>query len=80
MKKIGLLILSIAFAISCQKKDPSNKTTAQNEIRFRAIEKGTFFTRDLVSEPTNVLNPKEYANRLLKLKRFGIKYLHEVFC
>jgi aminopeptidase N len=31
MKKIGLLILSIAFAISCQKKDPSDKTTPQNQ-------------------------------------------------
>ena len=31
MKKIGLLILSIAFAISCQKKDPSDKTTHQNQ-------------------------------------------------
>ena len=31
MKKIVLLILSIAFAISCQKKDPSDKTTPQNQ-------------------------------------------------
>jgi aminopeptidase N len=31
MKKIGLLLLSITFAISCQKKDPSDKTTPQNQ-------------------------------------------------
>ncbi len=31
MKKIGLLVLSIAFATSCQKKDPSDKTTPQNQ-------------------------------------------------
>jgi aminopeptidase N len=31
MKKIGLLILSVAFAISCQKKDPSDKTTPKNQ-------------------------------------------------
>jgi aminopeptidase N len=31
MKKIGLLVLSITFAISCQKKDPSDKTTPQNQ-------------------------------------------------
>ena len=31
MKKIGLLILSIAFAISCQKKDPSDKKTPPNQ-------------------------------------------------
>ena len=31
MKKIVLLILSIAFAISCQKKDPSDKIIPQNQ-------------------------------------------------
>jgi len=50
-----------------------NKTTIQNELRFKAIEEGTFFARDLVSEPPNVLNPKEYTNRLLKLRKLGIK-------
>ena len=50
-----------------------NKTTTQNELRFKAIEEGTFFARDLVSEPPNVLNPKEYVNRLLKLRKLGIK-------
>ena len=79
----GLKLKSYEFSIYKSKKDTklitinvignNNKTTAQNELRFRAIEKGTFFARDLVSEPPNVLNPKEYANRLLKLKRFGIK-------
>ena len=50
-----------------------SKVTAQNELRFKALEEGTFFARDLVSEPPNVLNPKEYTNRLLKLKKLGIK-------
>jgi leucyl aminopeptidase len=50
-----------------------NKATIHNELRFNAIEKGTFFARDLVSEPPNVLNPKEYTNRLLKLRKLGIK-------
>ena len=50
-----------------------NKYTIKNELRFEAIEKGTFFARDLVSEPPNVLNPKEYVNRLLKLRKLGIK-------
>jgi aminopeptidase N len=31
MKKIGLLVLSIALTISCQKKDQSEKTTPQNQ-------------------------------------------------
>jgi len=50
-----------------------NKVTIQDKLRFKAIEEGTFFARDLVSEPPNVLNPKEYANRLLKLRKLGIK-------
>ena len=50
-----------------------NIITIQNDLRFKAIEEGTFFARDLVSEPPNVLNPKEYVNRLLKLKKLGIK-------
>jgi len=50
-----------------------NKLTFKNELRFKAIEEGTFFARDLVSEPPNVLNPKEYVNRLLKLRKLGIK-------
>jgi leucyl aminopeptidase len=49
------------------------KATALKELRFKAIEEGTFFARDLVSEPPNVLNPKEYVNRLLKLRKLGIK-------
>ena len=28
-----------------------------------------FFTRDLVSEPGNILHPDEYAKRLIKLKK-----------
>jgi len=79
----GLKLKSYEFNIYKSTKDTKvisiniignkNKTTAQNELRFKAIEKGIFFARDLVSEPPNVLNPKEYANRLLKLKKFGIK-------
>jgi len=41
--------------------------------KYTAIEQGTNFARDLVSEPPNVLFPKEYVNRLIKLKKLGIK-------
>ena len=44
-----------------------------NKIKFKSLVEGTNFARDLVSEPPNVLNPKEYVNRLLKLKKLGIK-------
>ena len=34
-----------------------------------ALLDGVFFTRDLVSEPGNILHPDEYVKRLLKLKK-----------
>ncbi len=37
------------------------------------ILSGVNFTRDLVSEPGNILHPDEYARRLLPLKKLGIK-------
>ena len=51
----------------------SNKSFTRNKLKFQAIEKGTFYTRDLVSEPGNVLHPDEYARRLKSLKKYGIK-------
>jgi len=45
----------------------------KNKIKFKALEEGTFFTRDLVSEPGNILHPDEYAKRLIKLKKYGLK-------
>ena len=50
-----------------------NKNSVQNQIKFNAIEEGTFFARDLVSEPGNVLHPDEYAKRLITLKKDGLK-------
>ena len=40
---------------------------------FNAIEKGVNLTKDLVSEPGNVLHPDEYARRLTYLKKIGLK-------
>ena len=34
---------------------------------------GTNLTKDLVSEPGNILHPDEYAKRLLQLRKFGLK-------
>ena len=50
-----------------------NKFNKFIELNFKALEDGTNFARDLVSEPPNVLNPKEYVNRLKKLRKIGIK-------
>jgi len=37
------------------------------------LVEGTILTKDLVSEPGNILYPEEYAKRILSLKKLGIK-------
>ncbi|MEQ8369523.1 MAG: leucyl aminopeptidase, partial [Alphaproteobacteria bacterium] len=41
--------------------------------RLSAIADGVFLTRDVVSEPPNVLYPESYAERLLDLRKDGCK-------
>ena len=50
-----------------------NKTSLSNQLKFKALEEGTFYARDLVSEPGNILHPDEYAKRLSSLKKDGLK-------
>lgn len=38
-----------------------------------AVAEGVFFTRDLVSEPANILTTTEFASRLQALKSLGLK-------
>ena len=51
----------------------SSKHKHKISKKFAALEQGVFYTRDLVSEPGNVLHPDEYAKRLTKLKKYGLK-------
>ncbi len=50
-----------------------NRPTTFNQLKFKALEEGTFFARDLVSEPGNILHPDEYAKRISSLKKDGLK-------
>ncbi len=50
-----------------------NIPTHKEQLKFSSIEEGTFYTRDLVSEPGNVLHPDEYAKRIKSLSKFGLK-------
>ena len=50
-----------------------NKLATHELIKFKALEEGTFYTRDLVSEPGNILHPDEYAKRLKSLKKHNLK-------
>ncbi|MFL2901797.1 MAG: leucyl aminopeptidase [Candidatus Pelagibacter sp.] len=49
------------------------KSSFQNQLKFKALEEGSFFARDLVSEPGNILHPDEYAKRINSLKKIGLK-------
>ncbi len=79
----GLKLKSYEFVKYKTKKDlrtitinvvgAKNKISAHNQLKFKALEEGTFYTRDLVSEPGNILHPDEYAKRLKSLKKFGLK-------
>ena len=79
----GLKLKSYQFNIYKSKKNKKiisinvigkkNKITNQDILRFKALEEGSFFARDLVSEPGNVLHPDEYVKRINTLKKFGLK-------
>ncbi len=79
----GLKLKSYEFNIYKSKKKKNiitinivgkqSGTALKNRLKFKALEEGTNFTRDLVSEPGNILHPDEYAKRLLKLKKYGLK-------
>ncbi len=45
----------------------SHKEKVEKKYKYNeAIKSGVFLTRDLVSEPGNILHPDEYARRLVK--------------
>ena len=44
-----------------------------NKKRFNSLIEGLNLTKDLVSEPGNVLHPDEYAKRIRKLRKLGLK-------
>ena len=59
--------------ISIEVLGNKNKPSIQNQMKFKALEEGNFYARDLVSEPGNILHPDEYAKRLSPLKKDGLK-------
>ncbi|MDB9746021.1 leucyl aminopeptidase [Candidatus Pelagibacter sp.] len=79
----GLKLKSYEFNIYKSKKNKKivsiivlgnkNKISTKHHLRFKALEEGSFFARDLVSEPGNILHPDEYAKRINTLKKFGLK-------
>ena len=78
----GLKLKSYTFDKYKTKKDTKNisisvigknNPSLNDQRKFKSIEEGTFYTRDLVSEPGNILHPDEYAKRLKSLTKDGLK-------
>ena len=59
----------IIFRIITANKDNLKKRNKYCE----AVKEGVFLSRDLVSEPPNVLNPKKYTEEIKKLSKLGLK-------
>jgi len=59
--------------INCKIISFNKKNIENNYKYYNAVKEGIFLTRDLVSEPPNVLNPKTYVNEIKKLSKLGIK-------
>ena len=50
------------------------KTTfKKNNFNFEALSEGIITTKDLVSEPGNILHPDEYVKKIKNLKKIGLK-------
>ena len=59
------------FKISVLKS--KNILSNKDRLKLDALLRGVNFTKDLVSEPGNILHPDEYAKRLIKLRKQGLK-------
>ena len=51
----------------------TTQTEKNKTKRFNSIIDGTNLTKELVSEPGNILHPDEYAKRILQLRKIGLK-------
>ena len=79
----GLKLKSYEFNKYKSKKDTRHininvfgnkiRSNINQQLKFKALEEGTFYARDLVSEPGNILHPDEYARRLSSLRKHGLK-------
>lgn len=82
----GALLRSYRFDKYRTKEPDSKKPTLQSmsfhvanaqnaQVQFERREKvanGVFFTRDLVSEPANILNPESFADEIKGLSALGV--------
>ena len=78
----GMKLKSYSFERYLTKKDSrilniniisKNKADTKLIKKLSSIESGVNYTKDLVSEPGNILHPDEYAKRLISLRKIGLK-------
>ena len=78
----GVNLKSYSFEIYKTKRNIKNfininivgkKIKNNLKAKLDALTAGVFLTRDLVSEPGNILHPDEYSKRIAKLRKIGIK-------
>ena len=51
-----------------------NAVKLRNKFRQKnSVAEGIFLARDLVNEPSNILNPEEYSKRIKGLSKYGLK-------
>ena len=90
----GIKLKSYEFNIYKTKKDKKNISinligtknliTSRGQLRFKAIEEGSFFARDLVSEPVNILHPcllytSDAADDSLRVDLGGRRIIKKMF-
>ena len=82
----GALLRSYRFD-KYRTKEPESKKPTLKAVTFatdaedaekafaprKAVVDGVFFTRDLVSEPANILHPESFADRIGELKDLGVE-------
>ena len=61
------------FKLKIKVISPEYKILNKKYFRYKAIEEGVDLTRNLVSEPPNVLHTKQYVERIKKLTSLGLK-------
>ena len=61
------------FKLKIKVISPEYKILSKKYFRYKAIEEGVDLTRNLVSEPPNILHPKHYVETIKKLSSLGLK-------
>lgn len=85
---LGITLRAYDFSIYHTKKDGESASEGEPEVTMMvkdhkafdesaaavaAVAEGVFFTRDLISEPSNVLTTTNFAERLKDMEKIGLK-------